>query len=1048
MKKNILKILFTSLMAVGLLSGCGPTEITSNSNGGDTSYHTITFDLNYETSYPIYATTEVKNGEKAEAPYPAPVREDSNLMGWYLDKLTTDEKKYDFDTPVTSSFTLFAKWSSGEVVGDKETKRVIIHYNGDAGNEWQNRELWLWGKDTEACIGRFVDDGGYGGKVDILLENFEGIDPATNNPTKRVFTSKTSLDFIIRSKGGWSWQTPDCKLIYAKYDAVISEDGTLELWLADAPGRNIDYFTSLKDASGDKFISVSFNSWSKASVKCTTAPSECALYEDGVKIKEINPSDKNFDISIDKDIELNKSYEVRGKFASDPSKEKKRGASFTALFDTEKFHSDYEVPYEQKNGKELGTTISDTHIIFRVWAPTSYKVVLNIYFEGLENKPATMFVKDMELTQKGIWEITVDRYFKPSGSVTNYDLVGRYYTYSVTNAEGINEVVDPYAKATGLNGARGMIVDLNAKTIKKGDKDLPMIPEGWDEIKYNPINNPTELVVYETHVRDLTDDDSWGGKTVNRGKYLGFVEEGTTYTSNKNETPISVKTGYDHLNELGVNAVQLLPVFDHANDEVKNDYNWGYNPLNYNAPEGAYSSNPVDGSRSVYELRELISGLSKTENNTRVIMDVVYNHTASSSSNFGKLVPGYYYRMDKNGGLFNGTGCGNDIYTQRPMMRRFIVESLLHWAKDYKMMGFRFDLMGLIDCDTLILAGKELYKVNPQIVMYGEPWMSYSSGEYYGDWNNLVKNNYAVTDNVYNKLQSKEGQIGIGAFNDQMREGLKGPNTRGGEGEYANYPGWGFGSQGNNDVNELTRNRVDAGMRGENLGKGGNTNQTVNYSSCHDNYSLYDTLYASLADTAEINNKPNAKPDLNKVADASVAINGLVLMSQGIPLIQGGEEIMRSKVEVKGNDGKYIGDKNARVNMYGEMITHNAYSSHVETSSLDYEKKVDFNSQFEDYAKLIDLRLAPTYKSVLCGTGYPNDNTVTNWGDDSGCALGTEFKNTNSHIAVLYTGREANNIGIGNSAEVIWCNKDIKINQKEGWKQFSLQPNTIVIVEL
>ncbi len=1051
MKFKLLSFAVFSAVIVSALAGCaGDISSTTPSDSGTNSEqqsaeHVVNFLLNY-TNGGTYTTKNVKDGEAVSKPYPDPTHADqeSTFAGWAVDSVGST--MYDFTKPVTADLSLYAKWTSSDApIEGVEVKNLTINYNGDSGNEWQSRELYIWGGDQDAAVKRF-ENGGSFGTATFSLANFEGLDPANSSNVTRSFPA-TNIWIIIRSQGGWSWQTPDIRIIFNDYASSVDADGNLELWLTDAPGKKVDFFTNEKDASGDKIISAEFLSWDEVTVTTSATPTSYSVYEGDTVVAEGVGSSSKFTVALDGDIELNKSYTVKAFFADDPSKEKSRKAGVAKLYDSNKFLTEYTESYDDANKRKLGVTVTDDKLTFRVWSPTSSSVELNVYYTGNANQ-STRFAVDgtMTYTTKGIWEITIDREYQVPGG-GKYDLVGRYYTYTVDNAAGINEVCDPYAVATGLNGDRGMIVDMDADSIVIGGESLPLTPTGWDSVAYDSIENATDLVVYETHVRNLTDDDTWGGKSENRGKFLGFVEEGTTYT----EGSTTVTTGYDHLNELNVNAVQLIPIYDQANDEIKNDYNWGYNPLNYNAPEGAYSSNPNDGSRGVYELREMVKGLSETENNTRLIMDVVYNHTSSANSNFNALVPDYYYRLYDDGGLVNGSYCGNDTYTQRPMFRRFIVESVIHWAEEYNIKGYRFDLMGLIDVDTMKLVGEELYKVDPQIVLYGEPWQGGGSGDYYGDWNSYVSKGYAVSDNVYSQLYAEEGRIGVGAFNDQIREGLRGANTRGGDNETTkNLPGWGFISQGGADIdaNTQTKERVEAGMKGANLNKGDNGAQTVNYVSAHDNYTLYDTLNSALADTDQIVNL-NTMPNQQMVADASVAANGLVLMSQGIPFINGGEEIMRSKVETMDENGNYVGDPAGMAKMYNQMISHNSYKSSAETNSLDYDRKITFKSQAEDYAELVDLRLNSSLSTFMGVTGgYPNRNEMSFWGDDTGTELGFMVSNNYAdQFAVLYTGRDSNKMGIGNNTSVVWSNRNVSVTNHDGWNEFDMPAHTIIILK-
>lgn len=563
------------------------------------------------------------------------------------------------------------------------------------------------------------------------------------------------------------------------------------------------------------------------------------------------------------------------------------------LFDTTKFNNDYVY-----GGNDLGVTYTPSLSTFKLWAPTSSSVELRLYQGGspstvTNNKNDDLFtVHSLTRGSQGIWSTTVAE-----------DLAGKYYTYNVTNTNGTNEVVDPYAKSAGVNAFRGQIVDFST-----------LNPEGWDTLAFEDIESPTDLTVYEMHVRDLTSDASWNGSEANRGKYLGLVEEGTTYT----EGSTTVSTGYDHLKELGINAVQILPFFDSPNNELNPTYNWGYNPANYNVLEGAYSSDPPHGEVRIQEFKQTVKGLA--EGGIRVVMDVVYNHVnAASSSNFNLIVPGYYFRYNANGSLSNGSGCNNDTASERPMFSKFIVDSVSFWASEYKIKGFRFDLMGLIDTGTMNAVKAALNAIDPDIVVYGEPWAAASTA---------TTATMSTTGQVYSSL------VGVGAFNDAGRNGIRGENSWSG-----NQYGWMQKGEADNLEGSFL-NRVKgmmAGMTGSYYDYAQwDPSKTVNYASCHDNLTLYDQLSGTVS--------PSDAPK------ASVAINSTVLFSQGIPFIQGGEEIMRSKKADEDDlDATYY-----LIN--GVKISHNSYMAGDSVNAYQWQNKITYQSYFDRYAEAIALR--------------------------------------------------------------------------------------------
>ena len=351
------------------------------------------------------------------------------------------------------------------------------------------------------------------------------------------------------------------------------------------------------------------------------------------------------------------------------------------------------------DGDDLGAIAKENSTSFRLWAPIATKVTLNLYatgtpeaYGGIDKPKETV---SMIKSIKGTLQITF-----PS------NLHGTYYTYSVTNGSTTNEVVDPYAKSAGVNGLRGMVIDFS----KINPDDFTY------NTRANNISSPTDAIIYELHVRDLTSHSSWTGPEEYRGKFLGLTVEGTTYEG--------VTTGLDHIKELGVTHVQLLPIFDFGViDEAnpKKDFNWGYMPINFNIPEGSYSTDPYDGVSRVVELKQATTALNK--NNIGVIMDVVYNHTGQSAdSNFNLILPGYYYRMNDDGSFSNGSGTGNETASERYMMRKFMVDSVTFWATEYNLSGFRFDLMGLHDTETMNEIVTALKAIDENILIYGEPW--------------------------------------------------------------------------------------------------------------------------------------------------------------------------------------------------------------------------------------------------------------------------------------------------------------------------------------
>ncbi|MDR0832454.1 MAG: hypothetical protein LBM99_06115 [Bacillales bacterium] len=842
--------------------------------------------------------------------------------------------------------------------------KLTIHYHQDDG-QYGNKRFYVWA-------------GGVDGKELPTYEADEfGIYytfyPKTDYPTHYTF------NYIIKNANTWSGQSTDTVISYSDFPPILTGEDyyELEVFSIYGSGGEIEVYPTLAEASGDRFIDASLlANWKTISIKSNQEGkvNNWALYaldssfyaldsvhqttkKEEYKIQESSNNfvaSNSFDITLGQDADPNVVYQITGTFVSDPTKLKLRNVSMINLYETDKFVSDYTY-----NGDDLGASYTTEATTFKLWAPTSAKVDLYIYYVGTpavltenpsENKANDMHATyPMNKTSKGVWSLTL------TGNQAGY-----FYNYMVTNSEGANEVVDPYAHAAGLNGVRGAIVDFS-QTNPANWSDLPL---KWDGT-IRDISAPSDLVVSEVHIRDLTMDSTWNGTLENAGNYRGFYESGTTYT----KSGTTVKTGFDHLEELGVNAVQVLPFFDADNEErLGNDstgnpyrkFNWGYNPLNYSVLDGAFSNDPASPTARINEFKELVSAYANNANKTRIIMDVVYNHVSSvSGSNFTKIVPKYYFRTNAEGFYTNGSGVGNETKSEAPMFRKFIVDSLKWWATEYKIKGFRFDLMGLIDVETMRQVKEALYLIDPDIVIYGEGWTG--DGSHYNDANR------AITSSIYASLYHSEASHGsVGAFNDAGRNAIRGGNNQGWGGSA--YPGYGFISQGSGDLSTETKLEVADMLRGITTGKGGNPYQTINYASCHDNYTLYDQLYSTLS-----NDGGNTAPSNSLVAQASVAVNGAIILSQGISFLNGGEEIFRSKKlsyedihkmvnedgeEFDGTNGTPYtnGEEASVVNMYGDWISHNSYNMSDATNSYKYDRKIDLLDYFNEYKEIISLR--------------------------------------------------------------------------------------------
>lgn len=492
--------------------------------------------------------------------------------------------------------------------------------------------------------------------------------------------------------------------------------------------------------------------------------------------------------------------------------------------------------YEVYTGNDLGAVYSPKMTRFKVWAPEAESVKLNLYKQGEGDNLIDQHI--MKKSANGTYV------FEKQG-----DCNGIYYTYTVVNHGEEQEAVDPYTKAAGVNGQRGMVINL-AKTN----------PQGFEMDGYRNPEHITDAIIYEGSVRDFTMDESSG--VFHNGKFLGLTEANTT-------NHFGEATALDYISGLGVTHVQILPAFDFETVDEKNQkaqYNWGYDPDNYNVTEGSYAVSPYDGAVRIQEMKQMVLALHSR--GIGVIMDVVFNHTyRRDDSNLQKIVPGYYYRSDETG-YTNGSGCGNEVASDRPMVQKLIVDSLIYWAKEYHIDGFRFDLMGVLDIDTMNVIAERLKEIRPDIYLYGEGWN--------GGPSSLAEEKRAF------KASAKK-MPGIGMFNDDIRDTIKGSVF------YDDHLG--FVNGGTHLENALrygitgavAHPQVDYDAYGSKPWAK-EPGQSINYVSCHDNYTLWDKLSVSCPEASE-----EKKKAMNRLCAA------IVFTSQGVPFIQAGEEFLRSK---------------------------------------------------------------------------------------------------------------------------------------------------------
>ena len=538
------------------------------------------------------------------------------------------------------------------------------------------------------------------------------------------------------------------------------------------------------------------------------------------------------------------------------------------------------------SGNDLGASYSKKATTFKVWSPNAASVRVNIFEHGSDNEgdAGSIMSRAMSLDKTtGVWSVTI-----------NGDLLNKYYTYSVTHGKTTKETADVYAKACGVNGQRSMVVDLSTTN-----------PDGWENDKHVLVQNQTDASVWEISVADFSSSESSGVSEANRGKYLAFTEEGTTV----NGVQGASSTCVDYLKKLGVKYVQIMPFYDFGSvDESKNimdQYNWGYDPVNYNCPEGSYSSNPKKGEVRIKECKQMIQALHNA--GIGVIMDVVYNHTYTSDSWFQRTVPNYYYRMNNDGTFSNGSGCSNDTASEHLMFRKYMIDSVTYWASEYHIDGFRFDLMGLHDVTTMNSIRTALDNLyadgsGSQILMYGEAW-------------DMATN---CDDGTVLASQKNLKQLSdrIGAFDDTIRDAIKG-STGGTDGAFV--------QEGSRRANLKTG---IAGQSDTTTGWANVPSQCVTYASCHDNLCLYDKLVGSVY---------GADGKYRKRYEDLVAMNKLsaaiVITSQGIPFSLGGEEFCRSK------DGD-----------------ENSYASSRKENMLDWENVDLYSDVIEYYRGLYKIR--------------------------------------------------------------------------------------------
>jgi pullulanase len=716
---------------------------------------------------------------------------------------------------------VFMLWPTVQTFAQNGKTKVIVHYakNRKSDLKWN---MWLWPDSKDGQKYDFTSKDTFG---EVCEVEFDG--------------DLNKVGFIVRTDD-WKRDTEEDRFI-EKFNK-----GTAEIWLK---GDDYKVYYSLAEANAEngalepvdttinkpgEFVVAKLDEMNSISIETNLLIPFTSRENEGItvkadgkalKIEKVTSKDIVNGTTTVAQIILSEAVTLGGKLTVSkegfPEKEVVLGDVMTSA-SFEKMYS-----YE---GNDLGNTYSASKTNFRVWAPTATNVKL-VTYKNWNDKSGNEAI--MKKSEKGTWTVDLDG-----------DQKGIFYTYKVNIGGVWTEAVDPYARSVAANGDKGAVIDLEGTN-----------PEIWKPYEKPNFSNLTDAIIYEIHVRDFSIDKLSGIE--NKGKYLAFTEKGTKGTDGK-------MTGVDYIKNLGVTHVELMPIFDYDSvDETssKIQYNWGYNPKNYNAPEGSYSTYPYNPSTRVNELKQAVQSLH--DSGLRVIMDVVYNHTYSSKeSNFNKIVPGYYFRYNEEGKDSNESGYGNTIASENAMARKFIVDSVVYWATEYNLDGFRFDLMGLTDVQTMNEIRKKLSSINPSILVIGEGWDM--GATLATDIKSIQKNADKMPEIAY--------------FNDTIRDGIKGSVFEATEKGFVN-------GKPNVEV-DIKKGIVGAIDYSTDINTWGKVEpvQSITYAAAHDNNTLWDKLLLT-------NPKDNddVRLKMHKMADA------IILTSQGIPFIQAGQEFLRTK---------------------------------------------------------------------------------------------------------------------------------------------------------
>lgn len=764
----------------------------------------------------------------------------------------------------------------------------------------ENADIWVWWDGKEGS-GYLFHECNYGVKAVINVP--EGID---------------QVGFIVRrdcsEPGGSAWGTATKDFGEDRFAVIEGTDTFIYLKTGDGAqysskdgGQTLEMIKKFTLAGMTDFHKIQYNITPKTTI---SSYSQVKVYDGDKELTILSVSSMGKEatsgiIEVDEELDLSKTYMVEiENYGQKP-------VVPTSIFDSAYFIENYTY-----DGNDLGAIIDGNQTTFKVWAPTASSVVLNLFESGHTGSA----YKKIEMTkgEKGVWS------HKEAGCGH-----GVYYTYSVTTSLGTQEAVDPYAKAAGLNGNRGMVVDLDQTN-----------PENWSDVNFDSgIKSYSDAVIWEVHVRDFSNKIASSNY---KGKYLAFTEKGLVNSA-------GVPVGIDYLVELGITHVHLLPVYDYATvDESKPDeqFNWGYDPKNYNVPEGSYSTDPYNGEVRIKEYKQMVQALHDA--GIGVIMDVVYNHTYDANSSFNKIVPYYYYRYTATGANSSASGCGNDTASERYMFGKFMVDSVSYWAEEYNLDGFRFDLMGLHDLYTMQNVESAVHTINPQAVIYGEGWTMGST----------ITNVPQANQTNISKITPTNNAIGaIAVFNDAIRDGLKGSVFQ------TTSKGYISGLSTGEVINKVKFGISGGSLQG--IGWTVKNAMVVNYMSAHDNHTLWDKLALSNPENTDAE-----KAKMNRLGAT------ILMISKGMPFIHAGEEMLRTK------DGD-----------------ENSYKSSDAINNIDWEALVPGSEQYTTmlyYKTIIEMRKNHDIFRSTSGAVVVTFETLANG------AMAVNFKdNTSSNRAVV-----------------------------------------------